>query len=329
MADGAGTRLAPKSRSSLDGSGNHGKQGSFGRRGPIHSGRQSHAARRLALEGLRHDLRRGTERRARARDVGSAAPRRNRRAHGAAMILTALTGILVLAVATPGGRPMHGKLEELAVGSESVRLYVTGADTAPGVVVFHPWWGLNEDVLAYADRLAAQGFYVVAPDLVRRRVATTIEAAESLASGADQSHADSVALAAIDRLTSRGRAKVGTLGFSFGAAWALWSAAKRPAVAATVVYYGTLGGPSLTKSAAPVVGHFAEKDPYESDESVDTFKQALRNAGRNVTIYQYQGTGHWFAEPSRDAWREKAADLAFERTVAFLQQQLGATRRAK
>jgi len=213
-----------------------------------------------------------------------------------------------------------GGFEELAVGGEPARLYASGAGNAtPRVVVFHPWWGLNDDVIAYADRLAGAGFAVVAPDLVRGRVASTIEEAERLASGTDNDHADAVALAAIDRLAA---SKIGAVGFSMGAAWAMWCAAQRPAVAASVVYYGSLQGSSLTRASVPVLGHFAEADPYESDEAVLAFERTLRDAGRRVAIHCYPGTGHWFAEPSRDAWRPEAAELAFERTVAFLREHL-------
>jgi carboxymethylenebutenolidase len=103
-----------------------------------------------------------------------------------------------------------------------------------------------------------------------------------------------------------------------GAAWALWCAAKRPAVAATVVYYGTMTGPSLARATVPVLGHFAEEDPYEPEEALRGFERALRETGRSLTIHRYPGTGHWFAEPSRDAWRPEAAQLAFDRTVEFL-----------
>lgn len=116
--------------------------------------------------------------------------------------------------------------------------------------------------------------------------------------------------------------RVGTLGFSLGGGWAVWCASKRPAVAASVVYYAAMTGPSLALATAPVLGHFAESDPYESEESVQAFERGLRDAGRSVTIHRYPGTGRWFAEPSRDAYRAEAADLAFERTVAFLRQQL-------
>lgn len=213
-----------------------------------------------------------------------------------------------------------GRFDELAVRGEPARMYASGTrDTAPGVVVFHPWWGLNDDVIRYADRLAGAGFSVVAPDLVRGRVASTIEEAERLASSRDEHHADAVALAAVDRLAGPdGAMRIGAVGFSMGAAWAMWCAAQRPAVAASVVYYGSMQGPSLTRASAPVLGHFAEADPYEPDEAVLAFERALRDAGRRVVIHRYPGTGHWFAEPSRDAWRREAAELAFERTVAFL-----------
>jgi carboxymethylenebutenolidase len=107
-----------------------------------------------------------------------------------------------------------------------------------------------------------------------------------------------------------------------GAAWAIWGAAQRPAVVASVVYYGSMAGPSLARASVPVLGHFAEVDPYEPDDAVLAFERALRDARRSVVIHRYPGTGHWFAEPSRDAWRPEAAALAFERTVAFLREHL-------
>ena len=86
------------------------------------------------------------------------------------------------------------------------------------------------------------------------------------------------------------------------------------------------GQPVLSRASVPVLGHFAEDDPYETDETVTAFEQGLRDAGRDVTIHRYPETGHWFAEPSRDAYRRNAANLAFERTEAFLRRHLEAPR---
>ncbi len=217
-----------------------------------------------------------------------------------------------------------GGFEAIEIGDATTSLYVAGDEpSAPGVVVFHAWWGLNEDVVAYADRLAGAGFAVVAPDMFGGRVATTIEGAEVLAGRADEEAINVIALAAVDHLASRldPTAKLAAVGFSFGAHWAIWSPSKRERVIASVLYYGTTGD-ALTDASTPVLGHFAEADPYESDEWVDEFTGELRSAGRDVTIHRYPGTGHWFAEPSRDAWRPDAADLAFERTAGFLRRHL-------
>ncbi len=215
-----------------------------------------------------------------------------------------------------------GTWETIEAGGRPTRAWAAGdpAPGMPGVIVLHAWWGLNADALAYAERIAAEGFAVLAPDLYRGPTADTIEGAEELAGRLDEAAADAIALAAIDRLAERLGldAPIATLGFSLGAAWSIWSAAERDRVAGSVVYYGTVLGPSLARAHVPVLGHFAETDPFEPDEQVMAFEEALRAAGREAEIHRYPGTGHWFAEPSRDAYRPESAELAFERTVAFI-----------
>ena len=218
--------------------------------------------------------------------------------------------------------------EELAAGDKNVRVYLRiPEDARTGVVVFHPWWGLSDDVVAYADRLAGEGFAVVAPDMFGGQVATTIEDAELLAQRADEAALGSIALVALDHLAARlgPDGRLAALGFSFGAYWAMWSPTQRDGAVASIVYYGTTGGSVLTEASVPVLGHFAESDPYASDESVAEFESSLKAVARDVTIHRYPGTGHWFAEPSRDAYRPEAADLAFERTVSFVEQHLEPT----
>ena len=228
-----------------------------------------------------------------------------------------------------GARRM-GAFETIEAGGKTVRAYAAGEfeSGTPGVVLFHAWWGINDDVIAFADRLAAAGFAVLAPDMYGGAQATTIEEAEGLSEALDEAAADAIALGAVDHLTSRlgAQAKVGAVGFSMGAPWAMWTAARRPQVGASVVYYGTVGGAVLGAAQVPVLGHFAASDPYESEENLAAFERALREAGRNVAIHRYAGAGHWFAEPSQAAWRREAAEQAFERTAAFLAAHLGPAR---
>lgn len=216
--------------------------------------------------------------------------------------------------------------EQIRVGDESTSLYVTRPQSADaGVVLLHAWWGLNEDVLAFAERIAAHGFVVAAPDLYQGKLATTIEDADRLGSALSEELADGFALAATDALSELlggPDVPVATIGFSLGAPWALWLPTRRKQVAGTVLYYGTMLGPVLEKAQTPVLAHLAEHDEYEPDENAVAMEAALRELGREAEIHRYPGTSHWFAEPSRAEYVPAAAEQAFERTVAFLQRNL-------
>ena len=194
--------------------------------------------------------------------------------------------------------------------------------TGLGVLVLHAWWGLNDTVRAICARLAEAGFVAFAPDLYHGRVVDTIADAEALATALDADQALAEIVQAVHFLaghaarTERGLA---VIGFSLGASYALDLAAADPErIRSVVLFYGTGGGDWSTSKAA-YIGHFAENDPYEPLAGVDEVEQALRGAGRPVTFYRYSGVGHWFFEPDRvDAYNESAANLAWERTLAFL-----------
>jgi carboxymethylenebutenolidase len=227
----------------------------------------------------------------------------------------------------PSSITLMGDFETVEQGGAARRLYVAGdmAPGNPGVILLHAWWGLNDDVAAYADRIAAAGFAVIVPDMFEGKIAETVDEADELSGSSDEEAIQALVPAAVDLLAQRlgSDARIAVLGFSFGAAWAIWAPTQRDRVSATVVYYGTWVGSVLGKATTPVLGHFAEDDPYETAETVEAFEKGLTEAGRDASIHRYPGTGHWFAEPSREAYRAEAADLAFDRTVAFLHGQLG------
>lgn len=194
-----------------------------------------------------------------------------------------------------------------------------------GVLVIHPWWGLNATVRAFCDRLADTGFVVIAPDLYGGTVVSTIEDAEREADRATQSERMPVVVTALERL--RGEPGVppdslGVLGFSMGAAYALDVAARDESIAAAVVCYGTGEKLDWSTSNAAVQGHFAEDDPYESRDWIDETEASIRGGGRRVEFYHYPGTSHWFMEPDRPEYSEASANLAWARIVAFLRERL-------
>ena len=70
-------------------------------------------------------------------------------------------------------------------------------------------------------------------------------------------------------------------------------------------------------------GHFAEHDEFVDDDAVAELQAHLRLLGHEVDFHRYPGTGHWFFEDDRPAaYVERAAELAWERTMAFLHRHL-------
>lgn len=198
----------------------------------------------------------------------------------------------------------------------------------PGVVALHAWWGLNGDFRALVDRLAADGFAVIAPDLFDGTVLDTIEDAEKFGEELDEEHnAERLlgrASAALDHLLGLPEAdgsRAAALGFSFGAVYARWLATTRDEVAAVVTYYGGTWDPPGEQAKALWLSHWAAEDPYEDPADARATLDGLADAG--AVGHFYDGTKHWFAEPSRPEYVEDASELAHRRTVEFLRATLG------
>lgn len=194
------------------------------------------------------------------------------------------------------------------------------------MLVLHAWWGLNETIKDFCRRLAGEGFVVFAPDLYHGRVATTIAAAETLGAALDENYqqAQAATLAAARYLDQRATGDgIAVVGFSLGAYYALeLSNAEPDLIHSVVVYYGS-GAQDFSNAGAAYLAHFAADDPYEPEANMYFLEKTLQNAGRPVTIHRYPATGHWFAEPDRSgAYDEAAADLAWARTLTFLQRPL-------
>lgn len=201
---------------------------------------------------------------------------------------------------------------------------VPDAGTGPGVLILHPWWGLNDTMKDVCDRLAGEGFVAFAPDLYHGKVAVTIEEAERLSSELDDEQARADIAGAVDLLSDRATPdRLGVIGFSLGAYYALGLSVDDPErVRAVVLFYG-VGPGDFSRSKAAYMGHFAETDEYEPAANVEWLEAALNEAGRPVIFYRYEDVGHWFFEPDRpDAYDQPAAQLAWDRTVAFLRNRL-------
>jgi carboxymethylenebutenolidase len=206
--------------------------------------------------------------------------------------------------------------------------YVTVPDSGegPGVLVLHAWWGLTPFFRSVCDRLSEAGFVALAPDLFAGRTAETVDEAEALLAESDMdamAHLVRAGTYTLQGMHATPDGTVGAVGFSMGASWALWLAGRLPdLVAATVAFYGTQTI-DMTPATSAFLGHFAEDDPYVDPDERTLLEADLHVLDKDVEFHHYPGTGHWFFERDRPAaYDEAAADLAWERTLAFLRDRL-------
>jgi carboxymethylenebutenolidase len=201
-------------------------------------------------------------------------------------------------------------------------------DPLPGLIVVHEWWGLNDGVRAMADRIAAEGYIVLAVDLFGGSTAQYPSDARELMLHALQRPelAEANVRQAYEFIRDTGGApRIGSLGWCFGGAWSLNTALLFPDdLDAAVIYYGQVPSDEerLAPLNVPILGLFAENDRGIPVESVRSFEEALENLGKDYEIEIYPNVGHAFANPSGTNYNAEVAAQAWERTIEFLREHL-------
>jgi carboxymethylenebutenolidase len=205
--------------------------------------------------------------------------------------------------------------------------YVTVPDSGhgPGVLVMHSWWGLTPFFKGVADRLAEAGFVALAPDLLGGRTTDDPDEAQALLADADMDatlHLVRDSLVTLRNMPATPDGPLGTLGFSMWASWALYLASRMPElVCATAVFYGSQNVDMAPANAA-FLGHFADHDDFVDDDELTLLEADLRLLEKDVTFHRYPGTRHWFFESDRPTYDPTAAELAWQRTLAFFTEHL-------
>ena len=198
----------------------------------------------------------------------------------------------------------------------------------PAVVLIHEWWGLNDNIRAVANRLAAEGYMVLAVDLYGGATAASAEEARELMLEVveDPDTARENLRQALEFVGDVAEApKVGTIGWCFGGGWSLNTAIMFPEdVDATVIYYGqvTSDHDKLRMIESPILGFFAAEDSGIPVESVNEFEEALNRLRLDYELEIYPGVGHAFANPTGNNYNAEAAEDAWQRTLGFLGERL-------
>lgn len=230
-------------------------------------------------------------------------------------------------------------------GKEVLHGYLTRPKVVgyyPGLMLLHEIFGLTDHIKAVADRLAMEGFVVLAPDLFTRESGwTEVSDMATL----DARFADIPDRRILQDLRESysyllGIHQVkfdqsGALGFSMGGTYALMHAAQNKQVKACVSFYGRLNykdaAPNRPQSPMEVNRTVActpllilgDQDAAVTPAEAEAYQTRMVQLGKACEVIVYPGAGHGFFNDTRPAYNAAAAGDAWVKTLEYLRKYLG------
>jgi len=232
--------------------------------------------------------------------------------------------------------PRHHEYVPLKHGNRTVQAFVVYPEVkakAPVVILIHEIFGLSDWAKEMADELAAQGFIVVAPDLLTgfgpngggSAEFPDQDAAVKAVSGLDPAvvTADLDAAADYGKHLPAANGKIAVIGFCWGGGKSFAFATHRKDLYAAFVFYGP--GPSdVSTIIAPVYGFYAGNDA-RIGATVPPTIAAMKAAGKKYEPVTYDGAGHGFMRAGEDPTNtvpgnKTAREEAFKSLVTLLRE---------
>jgi carboxymethylenebutenolidase len=231
--------------------------------------------------------------------------------------------------------PRHHEYVNLQHGGRTVQAFVVYPEVktkAPAIVLIHEIFGLSDWAKEMADELAAQGFIVVAPDLLSgfgpnnggSDSFPSMDATTKAVSGLDAAvvNADLDAAADYAKKIPAANGKIATVGFCWGGGKSFAFATHRKDLSAAFVFYGP--GPSdVTTITAPVYGFYAGNDA-RIGATIPATTEAMKAAGKKYDPVTYDGAGHGFMRageaPDASPANKAAREQGFTRLVTLIKE---------
>jgi carboxymethylenebutenolidase len=232
--------------------------------------------------------------------------------------------------------PRHHEYINLKHGDRTVQAFVVYPEVktkAPVIVLIHEIFGLSDWAKEMADELAAQGFIVVAPDLLTGfgpngggsdAFPSTGDDRTKAVSGLDPAvvTADLDAAADYAKKIPAANGKIAVAGFCWGGGKSFAFATHRKDLSAAFVFYGP--GPSdVTTITAPVYGFYAGNDA-RIGATIPATTEAMKAAGKKYEPVTYDGAGHGFMRageaPDASPANKAARDQGFTRLVTLIKE---------
>jgi carboxymethylenebutenolidase len=236
--------------------------------------------------------------------------------------------------------PRHREYVPLKHGNRTVQalvVYPEVSGKASVVILIHEVFGLSDWAKEMADELAAQGFIVIAPDLLSgygpngggSSEFTSQDAAVKAVSGLDPEGvmADLDAAADYGKKLPAANGKIAVVGFCWGGAKSFAFATHRKDLSAAFVFYGTSPA-DISGITAPVYGFYGGNDA-RVDATIPGTTETMKAAGKTFEPVTYDGAGHGFMRAGEDPGNtvpgnKTARDEGFARLVKLLKEMKSA-----
>ena len=185
---------------------------------------------------------------------------------------------------------------------------VSAAKKAPGVLVVHEWWGLNDYAKSRAEQVAQLGYVAFALDMYGAGVTTTdaTRAAELAGLFYGKPLMAERAQAGLDQLLATGLVdakRVAAIGYCFGGSTVQALVYTGAPLAGMVSFHGALlpvPADAATKTTARILICHGAVDPLVSKEAVDAFTNSMNQGKFDYQFISYAGALHAFANPEAD-----------------------------
>ncbi len=191
----------------------------------------------------------------------------------------------------------------------------------PAVLVVHENRGLNPYIEDVARRVAKAGFLALAPDGLTSLggYPGNDDAGRELQAQVDPEKLMNDFFAGVEFLLAHdgSTGRVGVTGFCYGGGVANACAVAYPELAGAVPFYGRAPATAdVAKIKCPLLIHYAELDE-RINEGWPAYEAALQAAGVTYEAHVYPGVNHGFHNDTTPRYDAAAAELAWDRTIAF------------
>lgn len=232
--------------------------------------------------------------------------------------------------------PRHQEWVTLKHGDREFQAFVVYPESdvkTKSIIVIHENRGLNDWARLFADKLAAEGYLVIAPDLISntkegKKRTTDFENPDAArdaiyALDPEQVTADLDAAFQYIKNDASSTGEVAVVGFCWGGSQSFRYATNNKNISSAHVFYGTApeNAEAFSEISAPVYGYYGGAD-NRVNATIEQTEKFMKAAGKAYEYEIYKGAGHAFmrsgAQHDASDKNKKAHDAAWKRLLDLL-----------